>query len=223
MSTTIVPDAATCEDCLDEIFNPADRRFQYPFTNCTNCGPRLTITHCLPYDRANTSMAAFPMCSACSREYEDPANRRFHALPNACVQCGPQIWLCDKKGKRIDPPEKTSMLSYATELIGAGQILAIKGLGGFHLACDGSNQQAVATLRQRKGRYGKPLALMVRDLPMAELYVYLDQTARILLTSPQAPIVLGKKTGRAGRFPRHWLLVKTSLALCCPIHLCIIC
>ncbi len=220
VTTTIVPDAATCADCCTEIFDPDDRRFAYPFTNCTNCGPRLTITHSLPYDRINTSMASFPMCPSCQREYEDPADRRFHAQPNACPRCGPQVWLADQQGQRLDPPNGISIhagiLAHAADLIKAGQILAIKGLGGFHLACDGANESAVQELRQRKHRFDKPLALMVRDLPMAERYVCLDETARDLLTSPQAPIVLAKKCADGEGMPDGLAPHQTHLGLMLP-------
>ncbi len=191
--TTIVPDASTCDDCLEEITNPDERRFGYPFTNCTNCGPRLTITRGLPYDRANTSMSVFPMCEDCRREYEDPADRRFHAQPVACSRCGPSVWLVDKAGEEIAPPDGLSVLKQTAQLIQNGRIVAIRGLGGFHLACDGSDAAAITCLRQRKRRYDKPLALMVRDFDMARRFVRLDDTARSLMRSPQAPIVLLQK------------------------------
>lgn len=193
VTTTIVPDAATCDECRQEIFDPHDRRYLYPFTNCTNCGPRLTITYSLPYDRANTSMADFDMCPRCLREYEDPSDRRFHAQPNACPTCGPSVCLSDKEGELIDLPDGQSALEHAAELICQGRILAIKGLGGFHLACDGSNAEAVQQLRLRKQRYDKPLALMVRNFAMAEKYVSLDEVDRQILATAQAPILLMHK------------------------------
>ena len=201
--TTIVPDAATCNDCIEEIQNPLERRFGYPFTNCTNCGPRLTITRVLPYDRANTSMVAFPMCDACRREYEDPADRRFHAQPIACPICGPSVWLVDKDGEEIAPADGMSVIKQTAQLIQSGKIVAIKGLGGFHLACDGSSAKVIARLRQLKRRYDKPLALMVRDFDMANRYVILDEAARSLIGSPEAPIVLMQKNNEEEPLPNE--------------------
>ena len=160
----IAPDIATCGDCLKELFDPADRRFRYPFINCTNCGPRLTIIKDIPYDRINTSMSCFPMCPLCQREYENPADRRFHAEPNACPACGPSLKLLDGKGNQLsdgDPLQK------AIELLLSGYVVAIKGLGGFHLAVDATNDEAIKRLRSRKFREEKPLAVMVRDVETA--------------------------------------------------------
>ncbi len=216
VKTTIVPDAATCDECLAEIFNPDDRRYQYPFTNCTNCGPRLTITHKLPYDRVNTSMAVFPMCPACQREYEDPSDRRFHAQPNACAVCGPKVWLVDGSGEKIAPPNNQSTISHAADLIREGKIVAIKGLGGFHLACDGTNAKTITRLRQRKRRYDKPLALMVRDVSMAERYVMIEDEARRLMRSPQAPIVLSQKKREGSALPQELAPGQNHLGLMLP-------
>lgn len=182
----ISPDLATCDDCLRELFDPADRRYLYPFINCTNCGPRFTIIYDTPYDRPLTSMAVFLMCEECEREYHDPSNRRFHAQPNACPVCGPRLWLTDGRGVELD----VDPLPEAAKLLKEGAILAVKGLGGFHLACNALSDELVFKLRQRKNRYGKPLAVMVRSIEDAERYCYVDEGEKKLLLSPARPIVL---------------------------------
>ena len=186
----IAPDSAVCTDCLKELFDPANRRFRYPFINCTNCGPRLTIINDIPYDRIHTSMACFHLCPECRREYENPANRRFHAEPNACSVCGPKLELRDAEGKIIpcdDPVKKT------IELIAEGHVLAIKGLGGFHLCVDASSDEAVKKLRSRKYREEKPLAIMVRNTKHVRQIAEINDKEQALLSSFQRPIVLLKK------------------------------
>jgi len=190
VSTGIPADAATCPDCLRELLSPADRRYRYPFLNCTNCGPRYTITRRIPYDRPQTSMACFKMCAACQSEYDDPANRRFHAQPNACWDCGPQLTLLSADGSLIPAADPVAA---TINLLADGQILAIKGIGGFHLAVDATSEPAVQRLRQRKRRYGKPLAVMVRDLTAARLLCRLTEAEEALLTTPARPIVLAHR------------------------------
>ncbi|MEA3286968.1 MAG: carbamoyltransferase HypF [Candidatus Marinimicrobia bacterium] len=187
VSTLIAPDVALCEDCRQELFDPADRRYKYPFINCTNCGPRYTIIENIPYDRPYTSMKDFPLCPDCQAEYEDPLNRRFHAQPNACPTCGPHVWLTDAHGKRLDAEDP---IGKALQLLTQGKILAIKGLGGFHLAVDARNKAAVAHLRQAKGRDEKPFALMIRDLATAQQFVQLSAAEKQAVSSIQAPILL---------------------------------
>ena len=187
VKTLISADVATCEDCLREMFDPVDRRYRYPFINCTNCGPRFTIIRDIPYDRPYTSMASFQMCPGCKREYDDPLNRRFHAQPNACWNCGPQVELWGVDGRLI---ECRDAVFEAASLIRAGSIIAVKGLGGFHLATDATNADAVHCLRERKQRIEKPFAVMVPDLDAAEEFCDLDQESRQVLLSPQRPIVL---------------------------------
>jgi hydrogenase maturation protein HypF len=188
--TGVVPDAAICPACREEIDDPSDRRYRYPFTNCTHCGPRLSIVERIPYDRVNTSMRHFPMCPACEAEYADPADRRFHAQPNACPVCGPRVWLVDASGEAWPLAENQDAIQVASELLGQGRILAIKGVGGFHLACDAADEAAVSRLRARKGRYHKPFALMARDLGVVRRYCQVSREESELLQSPAAPIVL---------------------------------
>jgi len=191
MATWIAPDSAVCADCLAEFSDAADRRYHYPFINCTNCGPRYTITANIPYDRPFTSMRGFVMCPACQAEYDDPANRRFHAQPNACPACGPHLELRDAAGERLAGAEEAAGL--ARQALVDGRIVAVKGLGGFHLAVDAACAAAVVRLRQRKGRPAKPLAVMVADLAMAHRLCHLDQAEIAALASPAAPIVLARK------------------------------
>jgi hydrogenase maturation protein HypF len=183
----VSPDIATCPDCLKEIFDPKDRRYRYPFTNCTNCGPRFTIIKDIPYDRPKTTMQSFKMCPACQKEYNDPLNRRFHAQPNACPVCGPKMELVDAKGKATaceDIIEKTAAL------LKQGKIVAVKGLGGFLLACDATNERTVNLLRQRKNRPAKPLAVMMADIDEIKRHCELNTEEEDLIKSPGGPIVL---------------------------------
>ncbi len=207
----VLPDIATCPDCLAELFDPADRRYRYPFTNCTNCGPRFTIIEALPYDRPNTTMRRFVLCPACRREYEDPLDRRFHAQPNACGVCGPRLalWAVDESREAVDAaagvggrtvdgerrtagvvPRDAEALRAAAEALRGGQIVAVKGLGGFHLMVDARNGAAIRRLRASKPRRAKPFALMARDLAQVRQFCAVSPAAEALLTSPEAPIVL---------------------------------
>ena len=201
-TTLVSPDIATCDDCLRELFDPADRRYHYPFINCTNCGPRFTIIRSLPYDRAATSMDRFPMCPECAAEYANPLDRRFHAQPDACFDCGPHItWREAVNGDTCGNSSATpavgttreasdAIIERYVELLASGGIVAIKGLGGFHLACDAANEQAVAELRHRKRRSNKPFAVMVRSLADAGRLCHIDDAERELLTGSIRPIVL---------------------------------
>lgn len=191
-NTQIAPDAATCADCLEDTFSPFSRRFRYPFTNCTHCGPRLSIIKSIPYDRASTSMATFKMCEPCQKEYDDPADRRFHAQPNACHVCGPKAWLERSEGGTLclESMSQLDLVDAAATLIQRGEIVAVKGIGGFHLACDATNENAVDRLRSRKNRYHKPFALMAKDIATIERYCAIDEMEKAELQSRQAPIVV---------------------------------
>lgn len=204
--TRVTPDAASCADCLAEVRDPGDRRYGYAFANCTHCGPRFTILRGLPYDRAQTTMAAFPMCDACRAEYGDPGDRRFHAQPVACPDCGPRLWLEPEGG-----------LAEAVTRLARGEVLAVKGLGGFHLACDAANTEAVALLRARKRRPSKPFALMA-PLDVLRRFARVDDAAEALLRDPAAPIVLLPKGAEAlpesvapGMAELGWMLPYTPL------------
>ncbi len=192
--TLISPDISICEDCLSELFDENDRRFRYPFINCTNCGARFTITKEIPYDRPNTTMREFEMCAECLNEYENPLDRRFHAQPNACEKCGPKVWFqvrTESGSDRLNDNDKA--IKSTQKALKKGEIVAIKGIGGFHLACDARNDNALQTLRTRKGRVDKPFAVMCKDLETAKKLVEINEAERELLTSKERPIVLLKK------------------------------
>ncbi len=190
----VSPDSATCDDCLRELADPADRRFGYPFLNCTNCGPRFTIVVDVPYDRALTTMAGFAMCDRCAAEYHHPADRRFHAQPTCCARCGPRLSLTGADGAAL----AGEPLAGAARLLGQGQVLAVKGLGGYHLAVDATCEDAAAALRARKRREDKPFALMVADLAAARRLCEVDEVAAGLLASPRRPVVLLPRRPGAG-------------------------
>jgi hydrogenase maturation protein HypF len=187
VATFVSPDVAVCDDCVAELFDPDDRRARYPFINCTNCGPRFTITVRLPYDRPNTTMAGFALCAACEAEYTDPDDRRFHAQPVACADCGPRLWF---EGADGTVEGTDAALAAAQMALADGRIIAIKGIGGYHLACDATSDVAVERLRRRKERMDKPLAVMVTDLATARSVAHIDANEAALLTSPERPIVL---------------------------------
>ena len=219
-TTLVSPDLATCDDCLAELFNPKNRRYRYPFINCTNCGPRFTIIDSLPYDRPRTSMKGFTMCDACQHEYDHPENRRFHAQPDACFVCGPHISF--KEGK--DPitwgntrEESDAILARACEMLRAGKILAVKGLGGFHLVCDACNEEALAELRRRKRREGKAFAVMLSDVESARAWAQVGDEEAAMLASPARPIVLLRKradvaypAGLADKLPELGIMLPTT-------------
>ena len=187
VSAIVLPDVCICQDCIDDITKKANRRYGYAFTNCTNCGPRFSIVKEIPYDRKSTSMAVFPMCSRCEEEYQNPIDRRFHAQPNACPDCGPQLQLTDAIGKNI---ATNNIIEKTASLLKQGKIIAIKGIGGFHLACLASVESAVVTLRERKYRKHKPFALMARDISMVKEYCLISEQEECLLTDKSSPIVL---------------------------------
>lgn len=190
VQTGVAPDAATCSECLQEILDPENRRYRYAFTNCTHCGPRLSIVRRIPYDRRNTSMAPFTQCPACQAEYDNPADRRFHAQPNACPACGPRLWLENARHEAVDVSGARDAIDAARSLIEQGHIVAVKGIGGIHLACDAGNNAVVEELRQRKRRYRKAFALMARDVAMIRQYARVNADEQILLESKAAPIVI---------------------------------
>ena len=192
---SIPADLATCPECLKEIKDPRDRRHGYPFTNCTNCGPRFTIAVDIPYDRPNTTMSSFVMCPACQAEYDSPADRRFHAQPNACPACGPRLWLAGPGGRDFPAADP---IAVAADLLHRGAIVAVKGIGGFHLACDATRESVVGALRHRKRRDEKPFAVMVANLADAEALAELDDDERRLLASVERPIVLARRRPSAG-------------------------
>ena len=195
--TGVVPDAASCAECVEEVFDPFGRRYRYPFSNCTHCGPRLAIIEAIPYDRATTTMRSFPMCPACAAEYENPEDRRFHAQPIACHACGPRAWLerADGAAIAIDTLTTLDEVDAVCSLLQRGHIVAIKGLGGFQLACDACNDTAVMRLRELKRRERKPFALMARDLDVLRRYCNVSETEEALLHSPAAPIVIMNALG----------------------------
>ena len=195
----ILPDIATCPECLKEILHPENRRYLYPFTNCTHCGPRYSLIEDLPYDRARTTMKAFPMCPDCRWEYNNPQDRRFHAQPTACPACGPQLSLWDPEGKVL--AERRNALSDAAKAIASGQVVAVKGLGGFHLCVDAREENAVQALRQRKRRQEKPFALMAPSLEWAKALCEVSEMEERLLTSAEAPIVLLRRKTMMGPRP----------------------
>jgi hydrogenase maturation protein HypF len=186
-TTPIPPDIAVCDDCLAELFDPGDRRYRHPFVTCTNCGPRFTIIRALPYDRPATTMSAFPMCERCAAEYQDPADRRFHAQPIACPDCGPSLWFAAQT-QRVAGSD--AALAATQQALAAGAVVAIKGVGGYHLACRVDDEAAVVALRTRKARGAKPFAVLVADLDIARRYAHVDDTEAAVLASPARPIVL---------------------------------
>ena len=189
-------DVAPCAECLAEVFDPGDRRHRYPFTNCTNCGPRYTIVRSVPYDRPSTTMAEFVMCPACQAEYDDPADRRFHAQPNACPVCGPHVTWRDSAGTALADGDAAVEAAVAALL--AGAIVAVKGVGGYHLAADATSDEAVGELRRRKARDDKPFAVMVADLGAARALADLDDAGAEAISSPRRPIVLAPRTRDCG-------------------------
>src|SRR5688572_6165381 len=194
-STIILPDLGTCPDCLREIFDPANRRYRYPFTNCTHCGPRYSIIQRLPYDRPNTTMSTFVMCEQCRAEYENPLDRRFHAQPNACPECGPQLSLWNRFGEEIAIRDEALLV--AAETIRGGAVVALKGIGGFQLLADARNSKVVQRLRERKQRPDKPFAVMVPTLEQSKTVCEVSDVEGELLGSSEAPIVLLRRNDHA--------------------------
>ncbi len=225
-TTFVPPDVALCDDCRAELLDPRDRRYRYPFINCTNCGPRFTVTAALPYDRPNTTMRKFPLCRSCAAEYRDPTDRRYHAEPVACFACGPQVRFETSKAATAgladaSRAQSDRSIAAAQRLLGRGGIVAVKGVGGYHLACDATSAAAVAELRRRKGRVDKPFAVMVRDLAAAERLAFIDEAEAAALASPQRPIVLLRRrpgSGLAEGVAPHNPLVGVMLAYS-PLHL----
>jgi len=215
MTTAIIPDAATCAECVAEVNEPSERRYRYPFTNCTHCGPRLTIIEAAPYDRANTAMRGFKMCADCTAEFVDPADRRFHAQPIACPTCGPRLTLRTIAGELVDIPPDSDAIGVTARLIADGHIVAIKGLGGFHLACDATSSEAVSELRRRKQRFGKAFAVMIADVEMARHYCRLGPDEAALLASSNAPILL-LEAHRRERLPEAIAPGLSSLGMMLP-------
>src|SRR5271155_3715246 len=193
-TTPIPPDIAVCDQCIAELFDPCDRRYRHPFVTCTNCGPRFTIIRALPYDRPATTMSTFAMCDRCAVEYHDPADRRFHAQPIACPDCGPSLWF-SSGSDRVDTAD--AALAATQRALAAGAVVAIKGIGGYHLACVAHDQAAGSALRSRKARGAKPFAMLVRDLGIARRYAHIDDAEAAVLTSPARPIVLLRRRADA--------------------------
>jgi hydrogenase maturation protein HypF len=201
LKTPIPPDIAVCDDCVAELFDPHDRRYRHPFVTCTNCGPRFTIIRELPYDRPATTMSAFVMCERCAAEYHDPANRRFHAQPIACPDCGPSLWFRSGAGPAARIDGSDAALAATQRALAAGAVVAIKGIGGYHLACAVDDNAAVGALRARKARGAKPFAMLVRDLDVARRYAHVDATEAAVLSSPARPIVLLRRLSRNNTAP----------------------
>jgi hydrogenase maturation protein HypF len=201
LKTPIPPDIAVCDDCVAELFDPHDRRYRHPFVTCTNCGPRFTIIRELPYDRPATTMSAFAMCERCAAEYHDPADRRFHAQPIACPDCGPSLWFRSGAGHAARIDGSDAALAATQRALAAGAVVAIKGIGGYHLACAVDDDAAVGALRARKARGAKPFAMLVRDLDVARRYAHVDATEAAVLSSPARPIVLLRRLPRNNTAP----------------------
>jgi len=211
-TTFISPDIATCSECAQDILNINNRRHDYAFTNCTNCGPRFSIIQELPYDRDKTTMSEFKMCKKCHKEYSDPANRRFHAQPNACDECGPELWIEDNKGSILEIEDP---IGFAQNRLREGKIFAIKGLGGFHLACDGLNETAVQQLRERKKRPCKPLAIMTKDIETVKNYCEVNPLEEKMLTGIKKPIVILNQN-KSGDLPRNIAPKQNTLGVMLP-------